>query len=198
MTSPNRNDQEKFRKSCRRYNIPGHAHSLTFSCYRRQPFFSTAMSCQWFIDALSAAREKYEFDLWAYVLMPEHVHLLIYPRKEKYSISNILRSLKWPVSMQARKYAFENQSIVLAPMWHRLSEGRAATRFWQRGGGYDRNLHNSRLIYNTIEYIHRNPIRRGLTDLPENWNWSSAAYYLRGWDVPIVPDLESLPNKSWF
>ena len=64
--------------------IPGHAHLLTFSCFRRMPLLSKDRTRRWFLEALGAARSALEFDLWAWVIMPEHVHLLIYPRREGY------------------------------------------------------------------------------------------------------------------
>jgi putative transposase len=63
------------RKTCRRYDQPGDAHYLTFSCFRRQPFLSGRVAPVWLIDSINAARAKCPFDLWAFVFMPQHVHL---------------------------------------------------------------------------------------------------------------------------
>ena len=68
-------------KTCRRYNVPGDADALTFTCFRRHPLLSRNRACHWFVESLDATRKKHDFDLWAYVLMPEHVHPLIYPRE---------------------------------------------------------------------------------------------------------------------
>ena len=62
------------RKRRRRYDEPGHARELTFSCYRHFQFLSRDRTRHWFVEALETARKKWAFDLWAYVLMPEHVH----------------------------------------------------------------------------------------------------------------------------
>ncbi len=74
-------------KTCKRYNIPGHAHELTFTCFRRFQLLSRERTCRWPIDAVGRARSCHAFDIWAYVIMPEHVHLLIFPRGESYNIS---------------------------------------------------------------------------------------------------------------
>ena len=87
-------ESQKKRKTCRRYNDPGHADFLTFSCFRRQPFLLSDRVRHWFIDAIELARQRHQLHLWAYVIMPEHVHLLIYPRADVYSISRILSTLK--------------------------------------------------------------------------------------------------------
>jgi putative transposase len=80
--------------------------------------------------------------------MPTHVHLLICPLIEKYSISKILSGIKLPFSMRMSKLSKENRG---APLGH----------FWQRGGGYDRNLVTKKAIEVSIDYIHGNPVRKG-------------------------------------
>ena len=75
------------RKRCQRFNAPWDAHELTFSCYRGREFLSRDRTRLYFVEAVNKAREKHVFDVWAYVIMLEHVHLLIWPREETYSIS---------------------------------------------------------------------------------------------------------------
>ena len=71
--------------------------------------------------------------------------------------------------------------VVAMPGWlPRLSvqEGsRVRRRFWQPGGGYDRNVVEPATAVRVIEYIHANPVRRGLVERPEDWPWSSARGY---------------------
>ena len=66
-------------KTCVRYNEPWQAHALTFSCYRGDPFLEDDRAKQMFVDALAAGRRRHSFDIWAYVIMPEHVHLVAWP-----------------------------------------------------------------------------------------------------------------------
>ncbi len=75
------------RKKLKRYDIPGHAHELTFSCYHRFPYLNDPNCCILFIDEVSQAREHFLFRLWAYMLMPNHVHLFIYPTQNEYKIA---------------------------------------------------------------------------------------------------------------
>jgi len=58
-------------------NTPGHAHELTFSCYHRFQFLKAERTSQWLAEAIQSARVKHSFDLWAFVFMPEHVHLIV-------------------------------------------------------------------------------------------------------------------------
>ncbi len=74
------------------YKTPGHAHFLTFSCRRRQPFLLDRETRLVHVQALREARSRERFDIRAYVLKSEHVHLLIRPVLESYEMLRILRS----------------------------------------------------------------------------------------------------------
>jgi putative transposase len=93
-----------------------------------------------------------------YVVMPEHVHLLVSePEKEQLSIA--IQALKQSV---ARRLAL-----------------RSAEPFWQ-ARYYDFNLWSNRKRVEKLRYIHRNPVARGLVARPEDWKWSSYRHYLTG------------------
>jgi len=152
--------------------------------------------CEWFVECLTDLREKHALDLWACVIMPEHVHLLIYPREEDYSISKILYDLKHPFTHRALKYFREHDPTFLGKMRDERPNGKVHSRFWQRGGGYDRNMFNARTIHATIDYIHNNPVRRGLVCSPECWKWSTANCFLQKKPALIEPDLAMLPHRE--
>lgn len=133
------------------------------------------------------ARRKGDFAIWAYVIMPEHVHLLIWPRSDDYEMAAILRALK------------ESFAHWVVDYWSRMAHdilGRISVtkgteivhRFWQKGGGYDRNLYKWDSIQRAIEYIEANPVRRGLVTDPVQWSWSSARHRLGAANSPLVPD----------
>ncbi len=181
-------------KRRRRYDEPGQARHLTFSCYRRYRFLARDRTRAWFRDALEAACRKWQVDLWAYVLMPEHVHLLVYPRRPDASISGFLGDLKEDVGRQAVAYLKQS-----APGWLpriAVREGaRLRHRFWQPGGGHDRNIEGPVTLRSVIEYLHANPVRRELVEHPEDWEWSSARWYagIRPVPIPIDPTLPDEP-----
>ncbi len=179
------------RKTCRRFNIAGHFHELTFSCYGSQDLLSQGDSCHYLADAIIHAKSRRRFHLRAYVFMPEHVHLLIQPELDENSISEILQSIKQSVARRTLAYARQNDPAMLACMT--TGQKHTVYRFWQDGGGYDRNLFGPATIYSAINYIHNNPVRRGLVTLPEDWIWSSAREYAGLGQGPIPVDNESLP-----
>ena len=181
------------RKTCKRYNDPGHAHALTLSCFQRRPFLSKDRTCNWLIEAIDSARNQHHFHVWAYVIMPEHAHLLLRPIEAAYDISDILSSIKQSVAKQAVIYVRREAPAFLRWMEDRQPSGKIHYCFWQRGGGYDRNIVEPKTALQQIEYIHNNPVRRGLSAKPEDWIWSSAADYLGIRTGPLRIDRLSLP-----
>ena len=182
----------RHRKTCKRYNEPGQAHVLTFSCFQRQAFLSKDTSRQWLADGLNRARAKLPFHIWAYVIMPEHAHVLIWPTADVYSISEILNSIKQSVAKRALTFVRRESPNFLPRMADRQPNGKVHYRFWQRGGGYDRNVVELKTILWQAEYIHANPVRRGLCLKPEEWLWSSAADHAGMRTGPISIDFDSV------
>ncbi len=160
----------------RHYDLPGHAHELTFSCFHGFPFLRAERTCRWLADSIEKARTTLDFAVWAYVFMPDHAHLLICPRRPDYRISDILKAIKSPVSRVALAWLRENSPDWLERI--RAQRGkRVEYHFWQSGGGYDRNVDEPRTLRSMIEYIHLNPVRKGLVRRAVDWNWSSAAWF---------------------
>jgi putative transposase len=171
----------------RSYHEPGHAHELTFSCYHGFKFLSADRTCQWLAEAIEGMRATLDVALWAYVFMPEHVHLVVYPRGPRYEISEILKRIKEPVGRRAIGFLKDP-----APGWlDRVTQrrGRRTERlFWQSGGGYDRNITEPRALNAMIASIHQNPVRRGLVARARDWHWSSAAWFEGLGSSGLVPD----------
>ena len=184
-------DGERYTKRCRRWNYAGQAHELNFNCYLNRAFLSRERTCKYLIDSINTARRKYEFDLWAYVFMPNHVHLVIHPRREPYSISEILLAIKQPVSRKAIVYLKENNPAGL----RFLTTGERARlyHFWQKGGGYDKNITRVDALIETIRYIHYNPVRKGLVQTPDEWYYSSATDWDGSKSGPLPVDIDSFP-----
>ncbi|MCH7904021.1 MAG: transposase [Armatimonadetes bacterium] len=153
------------------YDEPGHAHELTFSTYKNVQYFRIDKNCRLFLQYLGQARERQKFELWAYVLMPQHVHLLVWPGTEGAKVAEILKSIKQPFSRQMIKLARCNQP-----------------RVWQKGGGYDRNLFTTKATQASIDYIHMNPVKAGLCSSPSDYLWSSAKWYQDRESGLIKPD----------
>ncbi|MGB2987180.1 MAG: transposase [Phycisphaerae bacterium] len=167
----------------RRYDEYGHTHFLTISCYRRLRFFDHDAVKQVFVRGMAETREKLGIRWIAYVIMPEHVHLLAFPTRvgedEPVPISAVLHSLK--------QYVGRHGKQALRAVWaRRRSLGNPPMDAWARSTGpkpfwktraHDSNITTERAFHVKLDYIHKNPITRGLVDRAEQWPWSSYRYY---------------------
>lgn len=170
-------DADVHRKRRRSFDAVGCAHELTFSCHRRMPLLGSDRSRQWFVDALDVARRRWNFELWAYVIMPEHVHVMLRPCSPDATVARMLKAIKQPVARRAVGWLREHRPGWLRRLRVVWPTGREEFRFWMQGGGYDRNIDQPATVPKVIEYIHQNPVRRGLVTVAADWPWSSAGWY---------------------
>lgn len=168
-------------------NEARHAHELTFSCDHRFPFLMAERTCQWLVEAIEQARREWDFSVWAWVFMPDHAHVIIFPTQDEYDIADFRKAIKAPVARKAIAYLEEH-----APEWlPRITRrrGRKVERlFWQSGGGYDRNIITRHTLRSMIDYLHDNPVRKELVLRARDWRWSSAAWSDDLTPVPLIPD----------
>ena len=142
--------EQVHRKRCKRWNHPCHAHALTFSCYHSKPFLNQEAICNKLAASLARACDRHDMALWAFVFMPEHVHLLVWPRQAEYSISTFLLAVKQPVSRQIIRWSKEHQTPQLAQM--ATGQKKQPYQFWQAEGGYDRNIISRDTAWNVMNY----------------------------------------------
>jgi putative transposase len=147
-----------------RFQHTGDLHFLTFSCHDRLPYLATSQACELFLDALETARRRYVFFVYGYVVMPEHLHLLVSePRRA--TLDRAIQAIKTSVAKRSTP----------RPFW--------LVRY------YDFNLHSEAKRIEKLRYMHRNPVTRGLVYGPEDWEWSSFRHYLTG--EPGIVEIES-------
>jgi putative transposase len=170
------------------HNVRFGVHEVTFSCHCGFRMLNHDRTRQWFVEALERARRLHHLKLRAYVIMPEHVHILLRVDQENYHLADVLKSIKQSVARKAIARLRGHAPAALERLKVVRPGGRTEYRFWTQGGGYDRNLWSAEAIASSVRYIHRNPVRRGLAARPEDWRWSSAAWYLGADDVPLKMD----------
>jgi putative transposase len=139
-------------------------HFITWSCYRRQPLLDTPVRRDLLLEILEDARRKYRFVVQGYVVMPEHVHLLM-TEPELGDPSVVMKVVKQRFARQVKE-----QERPTEP-------GRDMV--WQKRF-YDFNVWSERKRIEKLRYIHRNPVKRGLVEEPEQWKWSSFRAYFCG------------------
>jgi putative transposase len=161
------------RKLLRRREVPGQARYLTFSTFQRLPLFQNDAIKDAFVEQLATIQRQLEFPLFAWVVMPEHVHLLLLPRPPRVTVTAILLPLKR--GLAARVLARWRQ--LHAPILRAVADRAGEQHFWQAGGGYDRNVFADGELEEKVRYVHNNPVRRGLVATAVDWPWSSARWY---------------------
>ena len=151
-------------------------HFITASCYRRQPLLGSAWRRELFVQALEQVRQRYQFVLVAYVVMPEHFHLLI-SEPERANPSVVIQALKLGVAR--RIVAAQKRRDRRNCRQPSLLQDLPSSRVWQ-ARFYDYNVWSGRKRTEKMRYIHRNPVRRGLVETPDQWRWSSFRAYAYG------------------
>ena len=170
----------------RRIERPGPDRFLTFSCRHRLPLFGNTRIRDLFAKHLDAARAGGAFLVHAWVVMPEHIHLLLFPTTEDGSLARDLGELKRAFAQDVIKRWRELEAPILA----RITEPSGGFRFWQPGGGYDRLIYTYDEFWEKVDYTNSNPVRRGLVQLAIDWPWSSARAYAGMGDSPVKIAIE--------
>ncbi|HEX3987199.1 MAG TPA: transposase [Acidobacteriaceae bacterium] len=142
-------------KGLKRYQQSGSFHFITFSCYLRRPLLVSPQARCVVEQTLERVRRWYGLIVCGYVVMPEHLHLLV-SEPERGTLRAALQILKQTTARKLRPGT-------TAPFWY--------ARY------YDFNVCTDRKRIEKLRYMHRNPVKRGLVEKPEDWAWSSFVHY---------------------
>lgn len=167
-----------------RFQHSGQSHFVTFCCYHRRPLLATDESRRIFESALERVRRRYRLYVYGYVVMPEHVHLLL-SEPQQDTLADALKSLKQGV---ARRWMGNG------PVKAKVGLSGSPQHFWQKRY-YDFNIRNYSQFVEKLRYIHRNPVKRGLCDRPEDWPWSSFLHYATGVEGRVEIESEWTARK---
>ncbi len=161
-------------------------HFLTFSCRQRQPLLSSAGRYDLFLQMLERVRRRYRLVVLGYVVMPEHVHLLV-SEPQRTTLSTAIQALKLGFVRSLEGCADES-GLAAIPRSRKIGETWGTQSlpnpFWQ-ARFYDFNVWTEHKRIEKLRYIHRNPVNRGLVASPERWQWSSFRWYSSGEAGPV-------------
>ncbi len=170
-----------------RFHQSGQSHFVTFCCYHRRRLLDSDERCRIFESALERVRRSYRVYIYGYVVMPEHVHLLL---SEPNCPTQAKIGLEWATL----------QNYTLADALKSLKQGVSrrllgnAEHFWQKRY-YDFNIRNYAQFVEKLRYIHRNPVKGGLCKRPEDWEWSSFRHYAIGCEGRVEIESEWTARK---
>jgi putative transposase len=135
-----------------RIHDQGHTHFITFSCFERRPYLAHAAARDLVVDGLARTQKRYGLCIFGFVVMPEHVHVLLAEPAER-SVAEVMKC--WKLSVTLRQE--------LRPFWEQ--------RY------HDFNVFTNEKRTEKLRYLHRNPVVRGLVEKPGEWRWSSFCSY---------------------
>jgi putative transposase len=157
----------------KRYYGDGDLHFITFSCYRRQPLLASAARRDLFLRVLKQVRRNYQCVVLGYVVMPEHVHLLM-SEPQKKNPSTVVQAIKLGFTRRVFAQLRRGRNPKQAYLFEHNPQHIWQTRF------YDFNVWTDRKRIEKLQYMHRNPVKRGLVASPQMWRWSSYRSYAFG------------------
>lgn len=160
----------------RHFDNLGTARFVTFSCFGHRPLLTQRGNIEAVIEQTERLRSDDGISLLAYVIMPDHVHMVLLP-PEGLELGRAIGRLK---ALSARKILAASSNAGAA-----RRDGRRV--FWQRRC-YDHNCRTRGTVLEKIEYCHANPVRAGLAREPADWEWSSFNWYNGRRDVLIAMD----------
>ena len=159
----------------------GYQHFITSSCYRRLPLLGAARRRNLFLKVLEETRRRYRFAVIGYVVMPEHIHLLI-SEPDRGNPSTVMQVLKQRFARKVLREIRARSNGAQIPLWR---EALDAGHIWQRRY-YDFLVRTERKRVEKLRYMHRNPVKRGLVLEPDQWAWSSFRWYAYGERGPVL------------
>jgi len=174
------------------------AHFVTTRTHRAFPYFRDEGLCRILVGELKFYSEKLGFTLLGYVVMPDHVHLLLWWDSDELPelrVSDVMRRIKTMTSKRAKRYLFYDGGIKYVGSLGDVAQATLNTRpaqaapkrfrLWQPGF-YDFNVYTEEKLTEKVSYMHDNPVRAGLAVSPGDYRWSSCREYSQD-GSPLTP-----------
>jgi putative transposase len=176
----------------KRYSGHDYLHFLTCSCYHRQPWLANPGWRDLFLQIFEEARQRYQFVVVGYVVMPDHIHLLI-SEPETGTPSTVMQVVKQRFARRVLE-AVRNPTLAEnARVGHPEVEVGHPDHVWQKRF-YDFHVWSERKRIEKLRYMHRNPVKEGLVREPEHWLWSSYRSY--AYDEPGMVKINQWPKAE--
>jgi REP element-mobilizing transposase RayT len=181
-------------KSLPKFDDNSYVHFITTNTYKNYPYFQDEEFSQILLEELRFYSGKLGFVIIGYVIMPTHLHLLLWWDKDKHpmlNISIIMQRIKGATARRIIDLLRGRSEHPLQPVSQNRERMLSATqdradpkahkrnikhRLWQRGF-YDFNIYSEETLTEKLDYIHNNPVRAELVASPGDYAWSSYRLY---------------------
>lgn len=173
----------------RHFDDEGTARFVTVCCVDRLPLLTSEEIIRVVADEIQSAKARYQFDLLAYVFMPEHFHLVIYPQA-RFNLGRVIGEIK---SRSARRIfaLWSTNCVPIPPECRRVKSGEIRHAFWL-ARCFDHNCRSLATVREKIDYCHKNAVTRGLVETPDQWPFSSFSAIALGKPGLLKVDLVEL------
>lgn len=143
----------------------GHPHHITQRGNYRQTVFAEKGDYVRYLELLADFCPKYDLDIWAYCLMPNHIHMVAVPGRQE-SLARL----------------FNTVHMLYAQYFNRKRD--ATGHLWQ--GRFFSCVLDERHLYAAVRYVEMNPVRGGIVPVPQDYPWSSAKAHVTGVHDPVM------------
>ena len=158
----------------RHFDHDGRARFITFCIHNRLPLLADDGLKQIVVDTIGNVRKRYRLTLLGYVIMPEHVHLVVVPPVDV-ELGPVVGEIKRLSAKRIHSELTKQHSSVLRELWV-VRNGRWRFALWQKRC-FDHNCRSRESVRKCIDYCHGNPVASGLVSEPSAWLWSSYRFY---------------------
>ena len=165
----------------RKYDIANQGHFITTNTFKRRKIFVNEKACSIIIEDFKFYRKKFDFKLFGYVIMPDHIHCVILPN-ENTNISNIIRDFKKHTAKRLSELINDDEIEIKD-----INKKAKVYKIWQ-DGFYDFNIYSQKKLIEKLNYIHSDPVRSKLIENMEDSLYSSYRAYYQEDNYPIDID----------
>ncbi len=163
------------RRRHEQYAFAGSLHFVTVVTLERGAWFKTASECEAILQWFENFRAKYDLICRGYVLMPDHLHALLRQELDGNPVSDAVGGFKRMTSLRVKPDAYPKKLSLWRPTYD------------------DVLVPGLNAAHTKLNYMHQNPVKKGLVERSEDWNWSSAGFYF--YERPGIVEVEPLGHQ---
>ncbi len=171
-------------RKIKHYTSLGHAHFITLVVNKRMSVFLNSETARKAMQAVEFYQKNFSIKILGYVIMPDHIHLIVWPQDKK-SLEEFVRDFKKYLAKEILEQLTLSEKTKL--LLGKPQKRNHRFQIWQKDY-YDFNIYNQDILSEKLNYIHYNPVRKGLVENPEDYPYSSYRSYLEKGEILLEVD----------
>jgi REP element-mobilizing transposase RayT len=161
-----------------RINYPDRPHFVTATIIKWLPVFTSSDCCDVVVRALCFARERKGLRIYGWVIMDNRFHAIVAGERLAQTLGDLKKFTAREILAQLKS---EGRGWLLNQLAHYRARYKSQSQHqvWQEGV-HPQSIPTDEIMLQKLEYLHHNPVKRGLVATPEHWRYSSAHERLAG------------------